>query len=75
MKIKDKYLLILWQRNGPTGGNLLREVIETFEGYYFEVRNSSLFQMSKEDFEKARLKTIERMPNIKVEYSQIIETK
>ena len=70
MKIVNKYLVFLWKQNGPSSYQVLAEVIETEEGYYFELNKSGYFQITKIAFENSIEDTKKDMPLLKVEYSR-----
>lgn len=71
MKIKQKHLVFIYEQNGPTGSWLLREVIETEEGYYFKIGSSGgFFQMQKPEFQKSKEWTLKKMPELNVQHSQ-----
>ena len=70
MEIVKKYLVFLWRQNGPSSEQVLEEVLETKEGYYFRVSKSGLFQVKESVFNRAKIDTIELMPKMEVKYSQ-----
>ena len=71
MKEVNKYLVFLWKQNGPSSYQILVEVIETEEGYYFEKSgNSGYFQITETRFNSALEETQKIMPELHVEYSQ-----
>lgn len=70
MEIVKKHLVFLWRQNGPESYQVMEEVIETKQGYYFTKSNSGYFQITKEEFEGSLKVTLEIMPGLKVEYSQ-----
>lgn len=71
MNIVQTHFIFIWKSNGPSGFYTLEKVYETEAGYYFyESKNSGFFQIEKQKFEKALEYTLNKMPDLKVEYSQ-----
>lgn len=76
MNIVETYFIFIWKSNGPGGGYSLEKIYETSEGYYFyQTKNSGFFQIEKDTFKKQLEFTKNKMPDLKVEYSQLRDKK